>query len=85
MKTMNEPTPHLDRFPTIEELYSESHRKKGNLTAKVAGCTGTLSGLRISLEVALKHNGADRALVWSAVETLEEVVEKLRNAREESY
>ena len=80
----DQPIPDINKFPTLEELYSDAYRKKGNLTATVAGCTGTLAGLTHCLEMDLKYNRAeDGAKI--AVETLKEVVAKLREAREESY
>jgi len=84
MKSINDPTPSIDKFPALQELYSEAHRKKGNLSGTVAGCTGTLAGLTHCLELDLKYNKT-KAGAKEAIKTLKEVVAKLRQAREESY
>ena len=81
---MNEPTPSINEFPTLQELYSNAERKKGSLTAAVAGCTGTLAGLTHCLELDLKYNRTQDG-TKEAIKTLKEVVAKLRDAREESY
>ena len=80
----NQPIPSINKFPTLEELYSDAHRKKGNLSGTVAGCTGTLSGLALVLAEDIKFDNSEDG-AKHALKTLNEVIEKLRKAREESY